>query len=83
VTQIDLIGVMYTSKLALHHFRRQYEHDSSRETALVLQGSIAGYVDVAGSPQYNASKFALRGLLHSFRQTTHLHGTRVQYIAPW
>lgn len=82
-TQINIIGVMYTSKLAFHHFRRQHAVNSSRDTCLILQGSLAGYLDMPGSPQYGASKSALRGLLHSFRQTFPAHGSRVLYIAPW
>lgn len=74
---------MYTTKLAVHHFRRQYDRDSSHETCLVLQGSLAGYLDIGGAPQYNATKYGVRGIMHSLRKTSHLHGTRVHYIAPW
>ncbi|KAK7730114.1 hypothetical protein SLS57_001775 [Botryosphaeria dothidea] len=47
---VNFKGVVYTTKLALHHFRRQHaaataEGDPAPETSLILQGSIASYMD--------------------------------------
>ncbi|ETI26510.1 hypothetical protein G647_03287 [Cladophialophora carrionii CBS 160.54] len=88
ILDINLIGVMYTIKLALFYFRKQFKSgvDTSTagpDTCLVLQGSLAGYVDQPGSPQYNASKFGLRGTMRCLRRTALQHGTRINYIAPW
>ncbi|EXJ91556.1 hypothetical protein A1O3_00104 [Capronia epimyces CBS 606.96] len=87
ILNINLIGVMYTIKLALFYFRKQYHAATTlgekSDSTLVLQGSLAGYVDQPGSPQYNASKFGLRGTMRCLRRTCWQHGTRVNYIAPW
>jgi len=88
ILDINLIGAMYTVKLALFYFRKQFnsavaEGAGSIDSSLVLQGSLAGYVDQPGSPQYNASKFGLRGTMRCLRRTSLQHGTRVNYIAPW
>ncbi|OAL38361.1 hypothetical protein AYO20_02420 [Fonsecaea nubica] len=88
ILDINLIGVFYTIKLALFYFRKQFNAAVSAgnegpDSSLVLQGSLAGYVDQPGSPQYNASKFGLRGTMRCLRRTSLQHGTRVNYIAPW
>lgn len=88
ILDINLIGAMYTIKLALFYFRKQYNsaivaERKELDTCLVLQGSLAGYVDQPGSPQYNASKFGLRGTMRCLRRTAWQHDTRVNYIAPW
>lgn len=94
ILDINLVGVMYTIKLALHYFRKQYNAAVNKEpgaalvssdldSCLVLQGSLAGFVDQPGSPQYNASKFGLRGTMRCLRRTVLQHGTRINYIAPW
>ncbi|RVX75433.1 hypothetical protein B0A52_00786 [Exophiala mesophila] len=83
ILNVNLIGATYTVKLALHYFEAQAARDPSSVTSLVLQGSLAGYVNQPGTPQYNASKYGLRGMLGSLRQTSLIHGTRVNYIAPW
>ena len=80
--------MVYTTKIALHYFQRQHSQNppaagAPPDTLLVLQGSLAGYIDLRGSPQYTASKWAVRGLLRSLRRTSLAHGTRVNYIAPW
>ena len=79
---INLLGVVYTSKLAMHYFHRQ-ESSGSRDRCLILQGSLAGYIDLPGSVQYNASKFGVRGILCSLRRIMAMQGMRVNYIGPW
>ncbi|KAL2837369.1 hypothetical protein BJX68DRAFT_273086 [Aspergillus pseudodeflectus] len=69
-------------------FRRQYDAESEspssrQQTCLVFQSSIMGYFDQGGAPLYSASKFAVRGLLRSYRRTAWLHGTRVNCVSPW
>lgn len=80
--KIDLIGVVYTAKLALHYFPRQTE-GPDRDRSLILVSSIAGYVDKPGSPQYNASKFGVRGLMRCLRTTMPKRKMRVNLLAPW
>ncbi|KAJ5135231.1 uncharacterized protein N7515_004509 [Penicillium bovifimosum] len=92
ILDVNFTGVMYTIRLALHYFRKQYNAavnegvEASKDeldTCLVLQGSLAGFIDQPGSPQYNGSKFGLRGVMRSLRRTVLQHGTRINYIAPW
>jgi len=82
IIEINLIGMVYTTKLALHYFRRQPE-DASRDRCLILKGSIAAYADQPGSPQYNVSKWGARGLMRNLRRTTWQEGIRVNLVAPW
>jgi len=85
IINVNLIGVLYTIKLALHYFRRQHAQNKGDplDQVLVLQGSLAGYLDLPGAIQYTASKFGLRGILRSLRRTEHAHNIRVNYIGPW
>jgi NAD(P)-dependent dehydrogenase (short-subunit alcohol dehydrogenase family) len=80
---INLIGVFYTTKLALHQFQRQHRTDAKAESVLILQGSLAGYLSIPNVPQYNASKYGLRGMLRALVLSSPPYGTRVNYIAPW
>ncbi|KAH8195831.1 hypothetical protein TruAng_010001 [Truncatella angustata] len=34
-------------------------------------------------PQYSASKWAMRGIMHSMRRTAYYYGSRVNVISPW
>jgi len=85
ILNVNLVGVLYTIKLALHYFRRQnaLNKGDPQDQVLVLQGSLAGYLDLPGAIQYGASKFGLRGIYRSLRRTEHAHNIRVAYIGPW
>jgi NAD(P)-dependent dehydrogenase (short-subunit alcohol dehydrogenase family) len=83
VTDVNVVGVLFTTKLALWYFRKQNANGTKQDHCLVLQGSVTGYVDIHGAPQYTASKFAVRGLMRSLRQSEQAHGIRVNLIAPW
>ena len=86
ILTINLTGAMYTIKLALHHFRRQNAQQppsSPKRFDLILQGSLAGYLDLPGAPEYSATKFAMRGIMRDLRRTEWQHNIRVNYIGPW
>jgi NAD(P)-dependent dehydrogenase (short-subunit alcohol dehydrogenase family) len=84
IVKVNGLGVLYTTKLALHYFRRQRQLDpqASQDQLLILQGSLAGYVDLKGALQYGFCKWGMRGLMRNLRRTEHEHNTRVNYIAP-
>lgn len=82
IIDIDLIGVLYTSKLAMHYFRMQPE-DTDRDRCLIIKGSVAGFLDQPGTPQYNVAKFGGRALMRCLRRTSWQQGIRVNYVAPW
>lgn len=79
---INLTGVLYTTKLAMHYFRRQ-PIAADRDRCLILKSSLAGYVDLPSSIQYNSSKFGVRGLFRCLRRTSWTEGIRVNLVAPW
>lgn len=77
ILDINLTGVVYTAKLAMHYFNKQ---NPSRDKSLVLKSSMAGYLDLPGSTLYNVSKFGVRGLMCNLRRTGRM---RVNLLAPW
>ncbi|EFX06215.1 short chain dehydrogenase reductase [Grosmannia clavigera kw1407] len=82
IVEINLMGTIYTTKLALHYFRRQPE-TAARDRCLIIKGSVAAYADQPGSPQYNISKWGARGLFRNLRRTIWKEGIRVNFVAPW
>ncbi|GLA09509.1 hypothetical protein AnigIFM60653_011838 [Aspergillus niger] len=86
IIDINIKGPLYTAKLAMHYFIRQNGTTPAPEqedTCLILIGSGAAFLDVPRSPQYCASKWAMRGIMHSLRRTTYYYGSRVNVISPW
>ncbi|KXS95344.1 hypothetical protein AC578_5282 [Pseudocercospora eumusae] len=82
VVKVNFIGVMYTVKLALFYFPKQPEGED-RDRCIIMTGSLASYLDQSGSPQYNSSKWGVRGLMHSIRRTGPDNGIRINLVAPW
>jgi NAD(P)-dependent dehydrogenase (short-subunit alcohol dehydrogenase family) len=83
---VNLIGTLYTSKLASHYFIKQngQKHSGSQEdTCLILIGSGAAFLDCPRAPQYCSTKWAMRGIMHSLRRTAFYYGSRVNVISPW
>jgi len=80
ILDINLTGMMYTAKLALHYFPRQKE---SHDRCLIFSSSLAGYADHPGAPQYCASKWGIRGVMRALRSAMPKIGARVNVIAPW
>lgn len=86
ITEINLIGTLYTVKLAFHYFVKQNGStlsEAQEDTCLVLIGSGAAFLDCPRGPQYSASKWAMRGIMHSLRRTAYHYGSRVNVISPW
>ncbi|KAJ5553923.1 adam [Penicillium frequentans] len=83
---VNLIGTLYTSKLASHYFIKQngqHPSESQEDTCLILIGSGAAFLDCPRAPQYCATKWAMRGMMHSLRRTAYFYGSRVNVISPW
>ncbi|OQE40120.1 hypothetical protein PENCOP_c006G03411 [Penicillium coprophilum] len=86
VIDVNIRGTLYTAKLAAHYFIRQngtHASQNQKDSCLVLIGSGAAFLDCPRGPQYSASKWAMRGIMHSLRRTTHFYGSRVNIISPW
>lgn len=64
VEDVNLRGVIYTTKLALSFFRKL-----NIEGSIVATGSAASYLDTPGIPVYNAAKHGVLGLFRSLRDT--------------
>ena len=82
IVDVNLYGVLYTAKLALHYFRRQ-PLSSSRDRCLIIKSSAASFIDMPGSPQYNVAKHGTKGLMRSLRWTTWKEGIRINNVCPW
>ncbi|KAF4238183.1 hypothetical protein CNMCM8980_002157 [Aspergillus fumigatiaffinis] len=86
IIDINIKGPLYTAKLAAHYFIRQNGSTPTldqEDTCLILIGSGAAFLDCPRAPQYSASKWAMRGIMHSLRRTTYYYGSRVNVISPW
>lgn len=84
--EINLCAVLYTIKLAMHYFIRQNgttQASGQEDTCLILVGSGAAFLDCPRGPQYAATKWGSRGIMHSLRRTAHFYGSRVNMISPW
>lgn len=76
---VNLTGAIYTARLACHYFQ---DADEGRDRVLVLQDSVAGYVDLPPGPQYSVAKFGLRALMRGLRHQLVLPGVRTNTICP-
>lgn len=73
--EVNLIGVLYTSHLAMHYLTVNRTEGSLK--ALVLQGSVASWVSVPFAPLYAASKHAVLGLMRTFASDLESQNIRV------
>jgi NAD(P)-dependent dehydrogenase (short-subunit alcohol dehydrogenase family) len=82
VLDVNLYGVLYTTKLAFHYFQKNPD-DDKHDRCLVLQASLAGYLSLPGGLQYQATKYALRGMMMNMRVNFALPHYRGNAISPW
>jgi len=82
VLDVNLTGVLYTAKLAMHYFRRQ-PIESNRDRCLILKASMAAYGSVPEQAQYCMSKYGVRALMRVLRSTSWRDSIRVNLVAPW
>jgi NADP-dependent 3-hydroxy acid dehydrogenase YdfG len=74
LVMVNVYGVMLTLRACLPALQRSRGH-------LLLTGSVAGRVTIAGSP-YSATKWAVSGIGHSVREELKGSGVRVTLIEP-
>ncbi|KAB8229648.1 uncharacterized protein BDW43DRAFT_322038 [Aspergillus alliaceus] len=79
VLDVNLVGVVYTSYLALHYFRQSSRNNS--EANLVLTGSCLSFYP-STIPLYTAAKHALIGFMRSIGKRCHDEGIRVNALCP-
>lgn len=96
VLDVNLTGVMYTVHLALFWLARNAPKRTAggdpgaeeeletqvRDRHILLIGSIAGIMPLAGAVQYTVSKHAVMGLFRCLRATALLRGIRVNMLCP-
>ena len=82
IVNINLLGVMYTLKLARHYFMK-HPLEAGRDRCLIVNSSLVGFLDVPGTPQYMASKWGCRALMRCIRRTTVVDGVRMNLTGPW
>jgi NAD(P)-dependent dehydrogenase (short-subunit alcohol dehydrogenase family) len=77
---VNLLGVIYTTKLAIHYFAKQPD----KKCQLVLTGSAACFLDTPPLWTYCAAKAGVMGLMRSLRtQLPKRNGVTVNMVAPW
>ncbi|KAI5207183.1 hypothetical protein E4T38_03343 [Aureobasidium subglaciale] len=81
-TDVNLKGLLYTTKLATHYFRRFQKRDGRKDRCLILKSSMAGFIDWPKALQYPASKAAVRMIMKCLRRTVWKDGIRVNVVAP-
>ena len=64
----------------MHYLNRNPE---GSERCLIMTASLAGYLDLPGTPQYSSAKWGVRGLMRALRTTHPTMGMRVNIISPW
>lgn len=81
----NLTGVLYTTQLAWHYFQLKGSPESPDQSkkSIVLISSLAGYMELPGLADYQASKFGVRGIFKSLRTTLGRMGVRINLVAPW
>jgi NAD(P)-dependent dehydrogenase (short-subunit alcohol dehydrogenase family) len=83
ILDVNLKGTLYTTRLALHYFRRlQLETNGQSDRCLILKSSLSAYVDWERSLQYPVSKVGIRGLMKCLRRSLWKDGIRVNLVAP-
>lgn len=79
VYSVNLLGVVRGVSLALHHFNLL---SASSPKAIILTGSLASYLESPHAEIYASSKFGVRGLFKSLRNSVPAKGVRVNMVAP-
>ncbi|GAA5972468.1 hypothetical protein JCM11641_001858 [Rhodosporidiobolus odoratus] len=71
--EINVLGSIYTSKLAFHYLS---QHSTHSHKALIILGSLTSYIPSPGCPLYVTSKHALLGLQRSLALESEGKGIR-------
>ncbi|MCJ1288392.1 hypothetical protein MMC26_007749 [Xylographa opegraphella] len=90
---VDLIGVIYTTHLAIFYLQHNpgsapasYTTDPTRllrDRHLLLIGSAASFSPIPSQALYGASKHAVMGLYRCLRSSIFVHGIRINLLCPY
>lgn len=93
--EVNLIGVLYTTHLALFYLPRNpgssacstlagsNRKDQGRDRHLLLLGSMASLSPIPAQVLYGVSKHGVLGLFRTLRSTAFVHGIRVNILLPY
>lgn len=56
IVNVNLVGTLYTWKLAVHYFRKQPE-SADRDRCFIITGSMVAYIDSPANWEYTATKY--------------------------
>ncbi|MEP7019488.1 MAG: SDR family NAD(P)-dependent oxidoreductase [Pseudonocardiales bacterium] len=82
MVQLNVLGLMYTTRAAMPHLLSAAEQDLRRVADLVLVSSVAGRVPRNGSGAYNATKHAVGAFGEALRQEVTQRHVRVSLVEP-
>ncbi|GAA5884483.1 hypothetical protein JCM6882_005269 [Rhodosporidiobolus microsporus] len=77
---VDLVGVIYSAKLAFYHLRRNPNTDVKSFLAV---GSVSSFFAFPTQPLYAAAKHGVLGLCRALHYDGLENGIKVSCIAPW
>ncbi|KAI8310745.1 5'-hydroxyaverantin dehydrogenase [Colletotrichum sp. SAR11_59] len=81
IVNVNLLGSLYTWKLAVHYFRMQPDTEE-RDRCFIITGSMVGWIDSPGNWEYTATKYGLHGFMRTVRRSSWEQGIRITYVAP-
>ncbi|KAF4815064.1 5'-hydroxyaverantin dehydrogenase [Colletotrichum siamense] len=81
IVNVNLMGSLYTWKLAVHYFRMQPDTEE-RDRCFIITGSMVGWIDSPGNWEYTATKYGLHGFMRTVRRSSWEQGIRITYVAP-
>ncbi|KAI6416958.1 hypothetical protein ACKVWC_008583 [Pyricularia oryzae] len=81
IVNVNLVGTLYTWKLAVHYFRKQPE-SADRDRCFIITGSMVAYIDSPANWEYTATKYGLLGFMKTARRSSWEQGIRINYVAP-
>lgn len=79
--EVNLLGTIYTTHLAMHHLQKSEVPNSLK--SVVLLGSMASWQSIPAGEMYSASKHGVLGFARSVHPYLARHGIRISIIHPW
>jgi NAD(P)-dependent dehydrogenase (short-subunit alcohol dehydrogenase family) len=82
---VNLKGLLYTTRLGLHYLRKNptTTSPSGYKGDVVLVSSIAGFKESGGHTTYTASKHGVIGVMRGLALEGEKEGIRVNTVCPW